>query len=435
MSRPRRRELGLSSREYEEAVILERMFQLLKRNRCATCLVRKPTHVDPDRDELLCASCVRRCPYASKVGHDHVPKAVVERLEAAYARRSNNKTGTEVKTEKKKHSAHRRKRSPSPRRGNASPSVSVERPKHSHHKKQWNSSASVSTEGSVYNRTPARSKHRSHRGRHASVSSGSVTPRGVSVARRGEEDLFAGAPSGWDDFDSRPARLPGRKSYDRPPEPRRAEDIRHASSRHHNPAVRAPDMRSSRPQVDPYGYELPVTDDMPGMMGIMANRPTVRDMGRMVRPAEENFTRPRETMNRPGYYEDPYDAQYRSQRMSRPEYNGGEGDRKPPMDYGTPASNYPPRSKPYNTASHDYNPHPNDYAAPPLRPVGGNPFAKGANSGADRFEMSSLRLALPSSGPNPARETRNNYGRYDVVPSQPTGVAIYGGLYGRRPRR
>ncbi|CDR96623.1 hypothetical protein, conserved [Babesia bigemina] len=425
------------SRPYEEGVVLERMFQLLKRNRCATCLVRKPTHVDPDRDELLCASCVRRCPYAAKVGDDHIPMAVVERLEAAYSRSSRGKNDTESKSEKKKHSSHRRKRSPSPRRTYASPSVSVERPKYSHHRKQWNSSASVSTEGSVYDRTPTRSKHRSsHRGRHASVSSGSVTPRGVSSARRVEDDLFVGAPSGWDDFDSRPARMPGRKSYDHPPaEPRRIEEARHASSRHHNPAARAPDMRAPRPQVDPYGYELPVTDDMPGMMGIMANRSTARDVGRMMRPADDHFNRPREIVDRPEYYGEAYDARYMPHRTSRPEYDGGEGDRKPPMDYGMHANPYAPRNKAYNGANYDYNPPRNDYAAPPPRPVGSNPFAQGANGGADRFDMSSLRLALAPSAPNPAREPRATNGRFDAVPPQPSGVAVYGGLYGRRTRR
>nr|WCP86777.1 P30 [Babesia gibsoni] len=86
MSRSKRKDLGLSGREYEEAIILERIFTLTKHNRCVTCLVRlqKSTHVDPERLNLLCASCASRRPYKIQIGRDHLSMHILEKLEAIY---------------------------------------------------------------------------------------------------------------------------------------------------------------------------------------------------------------------------------------------------------------------------------------------------------------------------------------------------------------
>ncbi|UKK01334.1 hypothetical protein MACK_002147 [Theileria orientalis] len=84
MSKPGYKDLGISSKEYEEALLLERLFKLVKKNPCSTCLLKKPTHVDLDRFDLVCTNCSKRCSSKIQIGKGVISMADLERLESIY---------------------------------------------------------------------------------------------------------------------------------------------------------------------------------------------------------------------------------------------------------------------------------------------------------------------------------------------------------------
>ncbi|GIX61743.1 uncharacterized protein BcabD6B2_11780 [Babesia caballi] len=434
MERSRRRELGLSTREYEESIILERLFKIVKRHRCATCLVRKATHVDQDRDELLCDSCARRCSYTIQIGADHIPKSVVDRLEAAYERRPPHKRESGRKADRKKHSSHSRKYSPaSSRYDGFSRYASPDRRRSSRSAKHAQSFESLSTEGSSRHVASSRSKSRarSHSKSHArrrSTSSYSTPrkPSGALVVHRDDSDFFADVHGGRHAADDRNGRYSGWDAFERYPQDTRREAAKRDASlgyRAQHSTGYSPDERFV--PKDPYGYDIPVADDMPGMMGLAAshsggprNPPRLSDN---LRHGGFSASRSAAPFERPEYY-NAVNKRMEDPRVARPGYQSA----MPMQEYNTPVrDDYPPRM---------------DYGAPAARaPASANPFVTASgrtpDRGADRFDMMSLRAALPANGPAFPSDARAAYGRYEQSRSQPAGVPAYGGLYDRRVRR
>lgn len=102
------KELGLSNREYEEALVLERLFKLVKKNPCSTCLLKKPTHVDLDRFELLCSTCSKRCSSKVQIGKGLISMSDLDRLESMYGK-SKKKPDVPARKHKSGKSHHRNK--------------------------------------------------------------------------------------------------------------------------------------------------------------------------------------------------------------------------------------------------------------------------------------------------------------------------------------
>ncbi|ORM41858.1 uncharacterized protein BXIN_0561 [Babesia sp. Xinjiang] len=412
MSRSRRRQLGLSVREYEESVILERMFQLAQRHRCATCLVRKPTHVDQEREELLCESCARRVPYKVRIGHDHISRVLLDRLESAYDHRSSRNRISGHKSDKKKHGSHRLKHSPS-----SSDRFASARHTEIHHRRVPSSSKrrqsldSVSTEESV-----ARDTRRSGwPGHHRSFSSsssvaGRVRSPGVPHV---DEDLFSGGRQSHYRMDARDLRYGGRDAVCRrnASRPDYVTDYQPPYSRGHSE-----NMAPHRPHRDPYGYDMPLVDDMPGMKGSMIpRRPALRD-------PPNHWDRgnriPHNGPPGPGYSVLPVDPR-----------KGGAGVSRVDNPVGAVSS------KEYISGVREQDVGYEQPGCPlPRLAVGSNPFSTGYGRDrvSGRFDLSSMRLALPSVDVLPSSGVG-----CDVMPSVTAsyrGVAAYGGLYDRRAR-
>ncbi|EDO07899.1 hypothetical protein BBOV_III003350 [Babesia bovis T2Bo] len=398
MSRSKRRTLGLSSLEYEEGVILERIFQLAHRNRCATCLLKKPTFVDQDRLELLCDTCVRRCPYKLHIGHDHISKVLLERLESVYDRKSGHHRSGGHKSEHKKHGSHRRNRSISSSDRGASPRrVESHHRRSAYSKKHVKSFESATTEESL-ERYGGRSGWPEH--------SGMVTPptKGRQRSKPGcpvDEDLFDSRQHRYYRDDDTGVRYPGNDPVDTSGhymQPHRGD---HRSEYRNAPFVPREAPRLHR---DPYGYDIPVVDDMPGMNGIMMKGCPVRQ--------EESIQGPGMPVGNPRGYRAPLADVRKPAEIPRGGYQVG-------IDYKMPQRLPAVRAE-----------------APSSRGVpGSNPFASSIArdcGSTSRLDMTSMRLALPESGSVPV--SRIGYDKYSRVSSQLPGVSSYGGLYDRRGR-
>ncbi|KAK2197969.1 hypothetical protein BdWA1_000973 [Babesia duncani] len=96
-------EIGISKQEYEQGVVLERLFALVKAHKCSTCLLKAsfqlfssisqtPTHVNLDKAELLCSSCASRIRTKAKIGCDVVSTHDLEQLESKYKKTCRRKS-------------------------------------------------------------------------------------------------------------------------------------------------------------------------------------------------------------------------------------------------------------------------------------------------------------------------------------------------------
>ncbi|GFE52972.1 hypothetical protein BaOVIS_003760 [Babesia ovis] len=418
MSHGRRRHLGLSSHEYEEGIILERIFQLAHRNRCSTCLIRKPSHVDQDRIELLCETCARRCPYKLHIGHDHISKVLLERLESAYDRRSSRNRIAGHKSDNKKHGSHRRKHSVSSSERGASPRrLEGHTKRNGHSKKRAQSFESVSTDESVQHYPqrspwpePRRSMSMSPNGR------GRSRPKGVCPL---EEDLFAGQHQRYYRVEG---RYPG-DPVDTGHQTRYMDAPRHEPMiNYQQPAYHGTSASMPPPVVqrDPYGYDMTLADDMPGMKGIMMSRPSAPAED-IRRTAEQEHPLMRSGMQSRAYANPPVDPLKGRQLMTAPDYRNG-GDRM---------------SKDQLPISRDHNQRFEGYMPPAPRPgASSNPFASSSprERAPGRLDMTSMRLALPSPDVTSQQEPRLAFDKYQQIPPQQPGVSAYRGLYYRRPR-
>ncbi|KAF8820330.1 hypothetical protein IE077_000519 [Cardiosporidium cionae] len=80
-----RHELGVSQQEYEDAVNLEKVYNMMSRHvRCENCDRKNPTHVDVNRHEFLCAGCASGKGNCKQVGSDRLKSADVRILERKY---------------------------------------------------------------------------------------------------------------------------------------------------------------------------------------------------------------------------------------------------------------------------------------------------------------------------------------------------------------
>ncbi|XP_955014.1 uncharacterized protein TA03960 [Theileria annulata] len=141
MAKPAYKDLGISSKEYEEALLLERLFRLVKKNPCSTCLLKKPTHVDLDRYDLLCTTCSKRCSSKVQIGKGLISMSDLERLESIY-----DKSKKKKESKHKKHGHKSRSSSVSrDERRERSPEES-HRPHRSKHSKRRESGSGPSSE-------------------------------------------------------------------------------------------------------------------------------------------------------------------------------------------------------------------------------------------------------------------------------------------------
>lgn len=89
-------QLGISEREYEEALAVEKLFFLSSRERCNYCNYGKSTFVDTFNYEFLCDKCSYRSKHKKKIGEDSISYYDVQKLEkkfgdsAYYKQHSNN---------------------------------------------------------------------------------------------------------------------------------------------------------------------------------------------------------------------------------------------------------------------------------------------------------------------------------------------------------
>ncbi|CRH02514.1 conserved Plasmodium protein, unknown function [Plasmodium relictum] len=93
-------QLGISEREYEEALAVEKLFFLSSRERCHYCNNGKPTFVDTYNYEFLCDKCSYRSKHKKKIGEDSISYYDVQKLEKKFGISGN-----------KHHNKHHRKSS------------------------------------------------------------------------------------------------------------------------------------------------------------------------------------------------------------------------------------------------------------------------------------------------------------------------------------
>lgn len=413
MSRPRRKDLGLSSREYEEAVVLERIFQLFKRNRCSTCLVRKCTHVDPDRYKLLCSSCASRCPFRIHIGTDHLSMSVLEKLESIYWQKKAHKLPTKSPVRKSSHH-----RSHHYRDSSLSSVSSVEISKSPHYRKAQQL-RSASTDESSRRHPATRKKSHGHRQSISSASSFADT-RSKRYDKYDPMNAIVRAYSRHRDFDEKHDYRPRMDNYEQ-----MHPDYHVSSAVYGHPEPYYSDypgnVDKSFQRKDPHGYDLPVIDDMPGMGGIMAgDKP-----GRRHRHADSAWPVVESSTNRAVDHiltrnGDYYPPVANARSGLRPESKVGP--RPMVKGFGSSNNRREGRSNPFakddiniNKGGTNRN-HPNDQDA-------------------GRFNMSSMRVALqPNDGPQPCCIVDTYQGFERPIGKGGRYVADYGGLYDHRGR-
>ncbi|KAK1444994.1 hypothetical protein BgAZ_109000 [Babesia gibsoni] len=412
MSRSKRKDLGLSGREYEEAIILERIFTLTKHNRCVTCLVRKSTHVDPERLNLLCASCASRRPYKIQIGRDHLSMHILEKLEAIYGRNSSRKSYSTSKTVKK--SSHRHgQRSYS---NSSSSSVSVEVRKSSHSRKHRSPSYDSP---SPHTSRKSKGNHRSHT-RQSSVSS--ISSYEASQYRRGEKNVDEGRTSRsrtnrnkLEDHDERKSRREEVQFHD--------QSHGHSGNRDRHINGYSSGVISAYPTRDPYGYEIPVNHEMPGMSSMMARE----RRGQTVTPTYTNNGWPVVQSTKGTEYDS---VVQHNGRM----YPGATNGNHPAIRQNHMEITVPLRKKDANNVprTHSTNPFANSESR-----MNTNPMSKPMFDRDDyRFNMSNMRSALNDTTDLQkygAAAMQSNYdapARGNVRP-----IANYGSVYERRVPR
>ncbi|CRG97654.1 conserved Plasmodium protein, unknown function [Plasmodium gallinaceum] len=93
-------QLGISEREYEEALAVEKLFFLSSKERCNYCNSGKPTFVDTYNYEFLCDKCSYKSKHKKKIGEDSISYYDVQKLERKFGSSGN-----------KRHNKHHRKSS------------------------------------------------------------------------------------------------------------------------------------------------------------------------------------------------------------------------------------------------------------------------------------------------------------------------------------
>ncbi|CCF72937.1 conserved Plasmodium protein, unknown function [Babesia microti strain RI] len=134
-----RKELGISSKEYNDALVLERLFNITNKVKCSTCMLMRPSAVDFNSFELLCDTCSSRSKTVSKIGSDSISMRTVLELERKYKINDHSSTkhrhkdrvngGINNKSPKgndkhDKHGKHAKKFSENRKTGNCSSSIS-----------------------------------------------------------------------------------------------------------------------------------------------------------------------------------------------------------------------------------------------------------------------------------------------------------------------
>ncbi|KJP85484.1 hypothetical protein AK88_04880 [Plasmodium fragile] len=99
-------QLGISEREYEEALAVEKLFFLSSKERCTYCSAGKPTFVDTYNYEFVCDRCSFRSKHKKRIGEDSISYYDVQKLEKKFGVASSSYHNSSNKHRRKSGSGH-----------------------------------------------------------------------------------------------------------------------------------------------------------------------------------------------------------------------------------------------------------------------------------------------------------------------------------------
>ncbi|ANQ09507.1 Uncharacterized protein PCOAH_00039910 [Plasmodium coatneyi] len=99
-------QLGISEREYEEALAVEKLFFLSSKERCNYCSSGKPTFVDTYNYEFVCDRCSFRSKHKKRIGEDPISYYDVQKLEKKFGVASSSYHNSSNKHRRKSSSGH-----------------------------------------------------------------------------------------------------------------------------------------------------------------------------------------------------------------------------------------------------------------------------------------------------------------------------------------
>ncbi|EUD68951.1 hypothetical protein C922_00642 [Plasmodium inui San Antonio 1] len=99
-------QLGISEREYEEALAVEKLFFLSSRERCNYCSSGKPTFVDTYNYEFICDRCSFRSKHKKRIGEDSISFYDVQKLEKKFGVASSSNYNSRSNHRRKSSSGH-----------------------------------------------------------------------------------------------------------------------------------------------------------------------------------------------------------------------------------------------------------------------------------------------------------------------------------------